>query len=148
MFEVEKNVERSFLGKAGHSSRNYFGVNQIWAWILTVLDDLRHIIYLLWASAFFSVKWGYWLLSQAIAIGKMNPKVSIMMCDTYKTTNKFWFLFFLLILSVMVFNNMAPVKSFILLMFIEHLLCSHKHINLDSGVTEISKAGALLSNIV
>lgn len=78
----------------------------------------------------------------------MNPKVSIMMCDTYKTTNKFWFLFFLLILSVMVFNNMAPVKSFILLMFIEHLLYSHKHINLDSEVTEISKAGALLSNIV
>ena len=100
MFEVEKNVECSFLGEAGHSIRNYFGINQIWAWILTVLDDLGHIIYLLWASAFFSVKWDYWLLPQAIAIRKMNPKVSIMMCDTYKTTNKFRLLFFLLILSV------------------------------------------------
>ena len=35
-----------------------------------------------------------------------------------------FFLFFLLILSVMVFNNMAPMKSFILLMVIEHLLCN------------------------
>lgn len=137
----------SFLGKEGHASENCFKVKQTWAWMLAVLADWSWALYLPSLGFTFILCRVGLIISTSDSNIKENLSKSIyynMWYKQYNNKTSNTFLFFFLTLPALVFNNVAPMQNSILLTLLN--IYYLMNIALGSEVTEISKAGTVISN--